>query len=78
MQDYYIERVTIKGKGREDATVKFTKGLNIISGPSNTGKTSIVTAIDFLYGAKKDVAPFSTDATGYSEDEQIIKATKGK
>ncbi|EKA3826568.1 AAA family ATPase [Listeria monocytogenes] len=78
MQNYYIERVTIKGKDREDATVKFTNGLNIISGPSNTGKTSIVTAIDFLYGAKKDAAPFSTDATGYSKVELIIQSTNGK
>ncbi|WP_421320856.1 AAA family ATPase [Aeromonas veronii] len=38
------------GPNKETASVSFGPGLNIIYGPSNTGKSSIVDAIDFMFG----------------------------
>lgn len=38
------------GPVKETAYVSFGPGLNIIYGPSNTGKSSIVDAIDFMFG----------------------------
>ena len=52
MKNYYIEKITVSGPGKKDSTVSFINGLNIISGPSNTGKTSIAKSIDYLYGSK--------------------------
>ncbi|WP_140323958.1 AAA family ATPase, partial [Vibrio parahaemolyticus] len=37
------------GPKKETASVSFGPGLNIIYGPSNTGKSSIVDAIDFMF-----------------------------
>lgn len=62
MPKFYIKEIIITGLGKRDSSVSFTEGLNIVSGPSNTGKTSIVQAIDFMYG--DDTPPFSKQ-TGY-------------
>lgn len=76
MINYFFEKIIVSGPGKDDATVQFTDGLNIISGPSNTGKTSIVKAIDFLFGATKEKAPFSTEETGYDKVEMIVATRK--
>ncbi len=78
MLNYFIEKITIRGPERKDAVIELQKGLNIISGPSNTGKTSIVKAIDFLYGADKADAPFSISATGYNQVEMVINTKDGR
>ncbi|HCT1988910.1 TPA: hypothetical protein OUC50_002530 [Proteus mirabilis] len=41
------------GPKKETALVTFGPGLNIIYGPSNTGKSSIVDAIDFMLGRNR-------------------------
>jgi len=47
----YIKELKIKNfKSIEDETIEFNKGLNILVGPNNAGKTNIVEAIDFLLG----------------------------
>ncbi|EHT4849366.1 AAA family ATPase, partial [Listeria monocytogenes] len=78
MLNYFIEKITIRGSERKDAVIELQKGLNIISGPSNTGKTSIVKAIDFLYGTDKADAPFSISATGYNQVEMVINTKDGR
>ena len=45
--------LSFTGPNKECATVKFGSGLNIIYGPSNTGKSSIVDAIDFMFGRER-------------------------
>lgn len=74
MSHFYIEEITLLGPGKKNATVTFKKGLNIISGPSNTGKTSIVQAIDFMYGGS--TPPFS-EQTGYNTVLMKIKSSLG-
>ncbi|MGY3961510.1 AAA family ATPase [Aeromonas popoffii] len=45
-----IRFLAFTGPNKETASVSFGPGLNIIYGPSNTGKSSIVDAIDFMFG----------------------------
>ena len=53
MSDYgfHIRRLALTGPGLEIAEVEFTSGLNVISGPSDTGKTFILQCIDYVFGA---------------------------
>ncbi|WP_447963542.1 AAA family ATPase [Nitrospira sp. Ecomares 2.1] len=48
---FQLVRVALTGIGVEDAEVRFSSGLNVISGPSDTGKTFILQCIDYLLGA---------------------------
>jgi len=48
---FQITALTLRGKGVADATVQFGPGLNVISGPSDTGKTFIGECIDYGFGA---------------------------
>jgi len=48
---FQIQYLTLRGKNIEDATVNFGPSLNVISGPSDTGKTFIGECIDFAFGA---------------------------
>ena len=52
MSGFYIKELTIKGNSVSDATVIFTKGLNVINGPSNTGKSFILQCIIYVLGAE--------------------------
>lgn len=49
---FYIKELNVTGNGKKPAIVQFKKGLNIIVGPSNTGKTLIFKCIDYIFGAK--------------------------
>ena len=62
MADFYIKKLVAKGIGKKDAVAEFDRELTIISSPSNTGKTTILRCIDYIFGS--DNLPFSS-ATGY-------------
>lgn len=49
---YYIKKIFLTGAGKEDSGVDLTLGLNIIYGPSETGKSYITKCIKFMYGKK--------------------------
>lgn len=53
MYGFYIKELRITGTGMEDAAVVLEKGLNVINGPSNTGKSYIFKCIDYMFGADK-------------------------
>lgn len=48
---FHITRLTLTGMGVPKAEVCFKTGFNVVSGPSDTGKTFIVQCIDFMFGA---------------------------
>lgn len=52
MSSFYIEKVYAYGSGKKTSKVDLVKGLNIISGPSNTGKSYIIAIIDYMFGGK--------------------------
>lgn len=49
---FQIRRLTLVGRGVPNAEVQFHEGLNVVSGPSDTGKTFIVQCIDYMLGGK--------------------------
>lgn len=50
MTGFQIRRLTLVGSGVPNAEIQFGEGLNVVSGPSDTGKTFIVQCIDFMLG----------------------------
>lgn len=48
---FAIRKLTLVGPGLENAELCFTRGLNVVTGPSDTGKTYIAECIDFVMGS---------------------------
>lgn len=48
-----VKSLVVKGEGKEDAVIEFSKGLNVIAGASDTGKSYITECFQFILGAKK-------------------------
>lgn len=63
MKRFYIKQITASGEGVKFSAIDFDKGLNIIHGPSNTGKSYVIGCINFMFGS--DDIPFTKSATGY-------------
>lgn len=49
---FHLRAIGFFGPNKPPATVTFGPGLNVIYGASNTGKSFIVEAIDFMLGGK--------------------------
>lgn len=71
---FYIEKIIVTGAGKRDSIIELSKGLNIIYGPSNTGKTYIVKCIDYMFGSDKE--PIDT-STGYQTIKIIVNNQYG-
>ena len=54
-QNLYIHSLTLKGY-RKDYIVNFKKGLNFITGPISTGKSSILELVNYALGSKSHKA----------------------
>lgn len=50
MHSFFIKELAVKGPNRDDSIISLEDGLNIIKGPSNTGKSYIAECIDFMFG----------------------------
>ena len=72
---FYITKVTTTGADKTPATVTFNKGLNIICGVSDSGKTSILKCIQFAMGVVKK--PFEKNQTGYDSVALDIMTPNG-
>jgi len=46
----YFTHLVFRGPRKAPAAIEFGLGLNLVYGPSNTGKSSILDAIDFMFG----------------------------
>lgn len=73
--NFYIEKIIVSGVGKTDSIVELSNGINIIYGPSNTGKTYIVKCIDYMFGSDKEPIDIST---GYQFVKIIVKTKNGK
>ena len=51
MAGIYLKELRLQAAGKDDASVEFKPGANLISGPSNTGKTFIYECIEYMLGA---------------------------
>lgn len=65
MAGYIFKELRLTGENKKDAIVQFKHGLNIISGPSNTGKTFIFDCLDFMLGSS-DKLKGIPEIKGYS------------
>ena len=71
---FYIERIIVTGSGKTDSIIELSNGVNIIYGPSNTGKTYIVKCIDYMFGSKWVPIDIST---GYQYIKIIVRTQCG-
>ncbi|WP_288447095.1 AAA family ATPase [uncultured Chryseobacterium sp.] len=65
MAGYIFKELRLTGENKKDAIVQFKHGLNVISGPSNTGKTFIFDCLDFMLGSS-DKLKGIPEIKGYS------------
>lgn len=65
MAGYIFKELCLTGENKKDAFVQFKHGLNVISGPSNTGKTFIFDCLDFMLGSS-DKLKAIPEIKGYS------------
>jgi hypothetical protein len=63
---FYLKALRITGPNKVPAEVVFDKGLNILSGASNTGKSYIFQCINYLLGGETPPKQI-TEANGYYE-----------
>lgn len=74
MTNLYIKKLIVSGGGKEPSVLEFDEGLNIICGPSNTGKSYILECIDYLFGSDKIRFDRST---GYNNIKLIVVTENG-
>lgn len=72
---FHIIRLALTGSEVEDAEVRFGNGLNVVTGPSDTGKTFILQCIDYMCGAGSR-PPAIPEASRYDAIEMRIKARR--
>lgn len=75
--DFYIKQITAYAfqPEREDSTVDFTPGVNLIVGASDTGKSAVLRCIKFMFGGEK---PFDAKAKGFNKVSMILQTMKGE
>ena len=69
MSKFHIEKLIVMGSGKEPSILEFGRGLNIICGPSDTGKSYVLECLDYLFGS--DRIRFDRTA-GYDRIKLII------
>lgn len=75
---FRLVALRLTGKEVEDAEVLFEKGLNVICGPSDTGKTFILQCIDFALGGKNRPKEIPEASTYDTIHLQIASYSEGK
>jgi hypothetical protein len=73
---FQIRQLTLVGRGVPNAEVQFREGLNVVSGPSDTGKTFIVQCIDYMLGGK-DVPEPIPEAAKYETVRLALDVSEG-
>lgn len=76
MNDLTIRQIVVRGHGKTDSIIDLEPGVNVILGPSNTGKSMVVDCIDYLFGGS--TPPFNPDETGYSSVKMTLANALGE
>lgn len=66
MKQMILSKLELSGSGKKDAVLVFHKGLNIITGDSDTGKTYAFQCLNYMLGAEKKPKGIK-EAKGYSK-----------
>jgi AAA domain-containing protein len=69
-----IRKLVFLGPDKEVATLSFKKGLNVVCGASDTGKSFLIEAIDFMLGGSKDLRDIP-ERVGYDRVRLAIKTS---
>ena len=72
-----LRGISFSGPYKDPASLEFQSGLNVICGASDTGKSFIVEAIDFLLGAK-DPPRHIPERDGYDRARLVLEPTDGE
>ncbi len=76
MSRFYIKSVGASGPKVEFSQVTFDKGVNILHGPSNSGKSYVISCINFMFGASE--VPFTRLSTGYDTIHMTMESIDGR
>ena len=75
---FYIKKLEVLGDTVKPSIIEFTKGLNVIYGASDTGKTFIYECINYMLGDSKVPKITIAEAKGYTHCMLEIETFKGK
>lgn len=75
MKRFHIKQLLVKGEGKSPGIIEFSKGLTVISGPSNTGKTCVLRSIDYCFGSS--TLPFD-ESFGYTNLILTVETENGE
>ncbi|KGL40496.1 hypothetical protein HCA64_01310 [Listeria booriae] len=64
MKGFKITRLIVAGVGLEPVNLSFSTGINLVSGPSDTGKTYAFQCIDYILGSSSP-PKFVSEGAGY-------------
>lgn len=74
---FFLKTLTLAGPLVPDSEIQLSRGLNVVVGPSDTGKTFIAQCIDFMLGA--GTLPKSIpEAKGYDTARLRLETTDGE
>lgn len=76
MRNFYISKIFFTGSHVETSSIDLIDGLNIICGPSDTGKSYIAECFDFMFGGNIKDFPIGLE-TGYNSIHMIIVTYNG-
>ena len=78
MSRFFVKDITVSGSTQNVAVskIEFEGGVNIVHGPSNTGKSYILGCLNFMFGGK--VTPFSKADTNYDVVAITFASDDGK
>ena len=74
MPDFYIQKIIARGTEKQASSIELIPGLNIICGPSDTGKSYVLEILDYLFGS--DRVPVDIKH-GYDSFAMVIQTAKG-
>jgi len=74
MRRFIIKQISASGANVEYSSVQFNDGVNIIHGPSNTGKSHVMNCINFMFGGS---IPFTCSDTGYDTISMMVESDDG-
>ena len=75
MNRFYIKSIGASGPSIEYSQITFDAGVNILHGPSNSGKSYVINCINFMFAAKE--APFTISSTGYDTIHMTLESMDG-
>ncbi len=76
MSRFYIKCIGASGPKVEYSQVTFDAGVNILHGPSNSGKSYVISCINFMFGASE--VPFTRASTGYDTIHMTMESLDGR